>query len=136
MKKFTTKAVTAAILSSLSLSAAADLYQVEEVPTADNFRHSFARDINAQNFVVGVSRLPETAEIDFERLGIEDPDTLTDEQIVNFIRNLANESTSNTQQQRIGLNQAFYFDTTTQAVEPIPPTGEHGQTVQTAFSTA
>ena len=81
MKKFTTKAVTAAILSSLSLSAAADLYQVEEVPTADNFRHSFARDINAQNFVVGVSRLPETAEIDFERLGIEDPDTLTDEQI-------------------------------------------------------
>lgn len=124
MKTFTTKAVTAAILSSLSLSAAADLYQVEEVPTADNFRHSFARDINAQNFVVGVSRLPETAEIDFERLGIEDPDSITDEQIVNFIRNLANESTSDTQQQRIGLNQAFYFDTTTQAVEPIPPTGE------------
>ena len=69
MKKFTTKAVTAAILSSLSLSAVADLYQVEEVPTADNFRHSFS-DINAQNFVVGISRLP-TAEIDFERLGIE-----------------------------------------------------------------
>ncbi len=124
MKTFTTKAVTAAILSSLSLSAAADLYQVEEVPTADNFRHSFPRDINAQNFVVGVSRLPETAEIDFERLGIEDPESLTDAQIVNLIRSLANESTSNTQEQRIGLNQAYYFDTTTQSIEPIPPTGE------------
>ncbi|MTJ01233.1 DUF3466 family protein [Idiomarina piscisalsi] len=124
MKKFTTKAITAAILSSLSLSAAADLYQVEEVPTADNFRHSFPRDINAQNFVVGISRLPETAEIDFERLGIEDPESLTDEEIVNLIQSLANESTSTAQQQRIGLNQAFYFDTTTQAVEPISPAGE------------
>jgi hypothetical protein len=133
MKKFTTKAVTAAILSSLSLSAVADLYQVEEVPTADNFRHSFPRDINAQNFVVGISRLPETAEIDFERLGIEDPESLTDEEIVNLIQSLANESTSTAQQQRIGLNQAFYFDTTTQAVEPIPPAGEQWENSTDSF---
>lgn len=135
MKKFTTKAVTAAILSSLSLSAVADLYQVEEVPTADNFRHSFPRDINAQNFVVGISRLPTGVDITkvsqriLDNLEIDSLESLTQEERETLIKALANEqlgiiSGEREQPQRVGINRAFYFDSTLQSVEPIPPTGE------------
>lgn len=131
MKSFTLKTLTAAVVSTISLSAVADKYQIEEIPTADNFRHSFAQDINAQEFIVGVSRLPTDVEIDLTKVAanilrnagitdIEEVDTLTQEQRDFITRQLANERNSNSQQQRIGFNGAYYFDTTTQSIKPFP----------------
>jgi len=131
MKSFTLKTLTVAVVSTISLSAVADKYQVEEIPTADNFRNSFAQDINAQEFIVGVSRLPTDIEIDLTKVStnilrnagitdIEEVETLTHEQREYITRQLANERNSNAQQQRVGVNRAYYFDTTTQSIEPFP----------------
>ncbi|RUO72989.1 DUF3466 family protein [Idiomarina ramblicola] len=131
MKSFTLKTLTVAIVSTISLSAVADKYQVEEIPTADNFRNSFAQDINAQEFIVGVSRLPTDVEIDLTKVStnilrnagitdVEEVETLTQEQREYITRQLANEANSNAQQQRVGVNGAYYFDTTTQSIEPFP----------------
>ncbi|WP_224797448.1 DUF3466 family protein [Idiomarina abyssalis] len=131
MKSFTLKTLTVAIVSTISFSAVADKYEIEEIPTADNFRHSFAKDINAQEFVVGVSRLPTDVELDLTKISpailqkagiadIEEVDTLTPEQREYIIQQIANERNSEPQQQRVGINRSYYFDTTVQSIVPFP----------------
>lgn len=133
MKAFTLKALTVAIVSSVSMSAVADKYNVAEINTAENFRHSYAQDINSQEFIVGVSRLPTDVEIDLTKVSpgilrdvgitdIEEVESLTQAQREYITQQLANERNGSLKQQRIGINQAYYFDTTVQSILPFPAT--------------
>ena len=127
MKQFALKGLSAAILASMSMAAQADLFQIEELPTAENYRGSFPKAMNEQGFVVGISRFPTAVDIDLSQVSasvlanagitdIDEVDTLTPEQYEYIINNVAVNANNNLQQIQIGLNAAYLYDGVTQTV--------------------
>lgn len=133
MKQFALKGLSAAVLASLSVVAQADLFQVQELPTAENYRNSFPQAINEQGFVVGISRFPTNVDIDLTQVSptvlanagitnIEEVEELTPEQYNYILSNLAINANNNPQQIQIGLNSAFIYDGTTRTVPLLSDT--------------
>lgn len=127
MKQFALKGLSAAILASVSLTATADIFEIEELPTAENYRNSFPKAINESGFVVGISRFPTNIDIDLSQVSptilanagitdIEEVDELTPEQYEFILNNVAINANNNVQQIQIGLNTAFLYDGLTQSV--------------------
>jgi uncharacterized membrane protein len=133
MKQFALKGLSAAILASVSLTATADIFEVDELPTAENYRHSFPKAINESGFVVGISRFPTAIDIDLSQVSptvlatagiadIEEVDELTPEQYEFILNNVAIGANNNVQQIHIGLNTAFLYDGLAQSVPILDDT--------------
>lgn len=134
MKRFARHGLSAAILSALSLGVSADTMQLEELPTAENYRFSFPQSLNEQGMAVGISRFPLGLDIDLSQVSevilanagiddIEEVDSLTPEQYDYIISSLAINGNSNLEQLQVGLHTAFYYDGMTQSVPLVndPP---------------
>lgn len=127
MKQFALKGLSAAILASVSLVTTADIFEVEELPTAENYRNSFPKAINDGGLVVGISRFPTNIDIDLSQVSptvlanagitdIEAVEELTPAQYEFILNNVAINANNNVQQIQIGLNTAFLYDGITQSV--------------------
>jgi len=144
MKSFTMKSLTVAVVSTLSFATAADTYNIETIETLNNYRSSVPQSINASGQIVGVARFPKNVEIDFSRVperlltrigfNPEEDEKLTIAQYEFIVENLGNYGNSSLQAQRIGLNQAFIYNSTSSEVNAVPATaGQLANSVDSFF---
>ncbi|WP_404402950.1 DUF3466 family protein [Idiomarina seosinensis] len=128
MKQFALKSLSAGILLGISLTAHSDTFAIEELPTAENFRHSFPQAMNGQGFVVGISRFPTDLDIDLTQVSatvlanagisdVEQVESLTPAQYEYIVNSLAMYQNTNPQQLQLGLHNGFYFDGLTRSVD-------------------
>ena len=118
MKQFALTSISAAVLATVSMNAQADLFQVEELPTADNYRSSFAQGMNAAGVVVGVSRYPTDLDIDLSQVSarvlanagitdIEEVESLTQQQYDYILRNTTVNANGDYTQIQYAYNHGF-----------------------------
>lgn len=135
MKQFALKSLSAGVLAAISLTAHSDTFAIEELPTAENFRHSFPQAMNEQGMAVGISRFPTDLEIDLTQVSatilanagisdVEQVESLTPGQYEYILNSLAVHQNNNPQQIQLGLHKGFYYDGLTQSVDFFGPEQE------------
>jgi len=126
MKQFVLKGLSAGILAAVSVGSYADTFELEELPTADNYRNSFPQAMNDQGHVVGISQYPKDVDIDLTQLsesllasvGIEDPENvenLTQSQYEFILGRTAVNANINFEQLQISQYSGFLNDGVTQS---------------------